>query len=552
MANTRLSMRKIREILRVFWGSGLSARQAAASCGVGRTTVKEYLDRAEQAGLTWPLPDDLDDAALEMRLFPSSVPLDVERRNMPSFEYIRKELTRKHVTLQLLWHEYKEKNPEGYEYSQFCLRYRSWQKTLEVSLRQDYKAGEKLFVDFAGDTIPIHDPISGALIPAYLFVAALGVSNYTYAEAVLSQDLPAWITLHVHTFEFMDRVPAIVVPDNPKVGVTRPCRYEPDLNPTYQDAMVHYGVAVIPARVKKPKDKAKVESAVLIAERWIIASLRNHTFFGIGELNRAIKEKLEDLNNRPLQKLKVSRTHLFETIDKPAMKHMPERRYEYAEWETHKVNIDYHVEIKRHYYSVPYQLKGQTIDARVTASTVEIFFKGKRVASHPISLSQGRHTTLSAHMPEAHKRYLEWTPSRIIRWAEKTGPSTAGLVTEIMERRPHPEQGFRSALGIIRLGRRYGEQRLEAACVRALFMKAYSYKSVESILKNNLDGKELPERLPEKCIVHENIRGKGYYEKEDTYVERTDYGETLCDETLRHGTGAEGTVVAACGDRSRI
>jgi transposase len=511
MANKRLSMRKIREVLRLSWDKSLSARQVAESCGVARGTVGNIMDRATRAGLSWPLPDDLDDAALEHRLFPSTIPLEVERRNMPSYEYLQKELTRKHVTLQLLWHEYKEKNPEGYEYSQFCLRYRSWQKTLDVSLRQDYKAGEKLFVDFAGDTIPIHDPKTGAVTPASLYVAALGASNYTYAEAVLAQDLPTWIGLHVRTFEFMDVVPEIVVPDNPKVGVTHPCRYEPDLNPTYQDMAAYYHTAVIPARVRKPKDKAKAEVAVLIAERWIIASLRNHTFFSVGELNSAIKEKLEDLNNKPLQKLKVSRRHLFETIDKPAMKPLPDKRYEYAEWEKHKVNIDYHVEVDHHYYSVPYQLKGETIDARITASMVEIFFKGKRVASHPRSTSPGRHTTLSAHMPESHKRYLEWTPSRIIRWAEKTGPSTASLVTEIMERRPHPEQGFRSALGIIRLGRRYSKERLEAACTRALSMKAYSYRSVESILKNNLDGKELPERPSEKCIVHENIRGKGYY-----------------------------------------
>jgi len=273
----------------------------------------------------------------------------------------------------------------------------------------------------------------------------------------------------------------------------------------------HYHTVVIPARVKKPKDKAKVESGVLISERWIIAALRNHTFFSVSELNRAIREKLEDLNQRPLQKLKVSRRHLFETIDRPAMKPLPGRRYEYAEWEKHKVNIDYHVEVDRHYYSVPYRLRGQTVDACITATTVELLFKGKRVASHPRSYVSGRHTTDPAHMPESHKRYLEWTPSRIVRWAEKTGPSTASLVSEIMERRPHPEQGFRSSLGIMRLARRYGDERLEAACTRALFMKAYSYKSVESILKNNLDGKELPERLPERCIVHENIRGNEYY-----------------------------------------
>lgn len=511
MANTRLSMRKIREILRICWGSGLSVRQAAKGCGVGRSTVKEYLDRAERAGLTWPLPEELDDTRLESLLFPSAIPLTVERRNMPPFDYIHKELARKHVTLQLLWHEYRGENPDGYQYSQFCLRYRAWVKTLDVSMRQTYKAGEKLFVDFAGDTIPVNDPATGTVIPAYLFVATLGASNYTYAEAVLSQNLPSWISLHVHAYEYFGAVPAITIPDNTKTGVTHPSRYEPDLNPTYQDMARHYGTAIIPARVKKPKDKAKVESAVLIAERWIIAALRNHTFFTIAELNRAIRDRLADYNTRSLQKLKVSRMHLFETVDRPAMKPLPGRRYEYAEWTRPRVNIDYHVDIDRHYYSVPYQLKGEVVEARVTGTTVELFFKGRRVASHPRNSLPGRHTTLTVHMPEAHKRYLEWTPSRIVRWAEKTGPSTAALVKEIMERRPHPEQGFRSCLGIIRLGRRYGHERLEAACTRALLMKAYSYKSVESILKNNLDGRELPERSTGPSIIHENIRGKSYY-----------------------------------------
>ena len=273
-------MRKVKEILRLCWGNGLSARQAAQSCGVGRATIKEYCDRAERAGLAWPLPDDLDDARLEHLLFPSSIPLATEQRNMPPFDYLYNELKRKHVTLKLLWDEYRQGMPDGYRYSQFCVRYRAWVKTLDIALRQTYKAGEKMFVDFAGDTIPIHDA-NGAVVPAHLFVATLGASNYTYAEAVLSEDLPSWINLHVHAFEFMGCVPEILVPDNPRVGVTHPCRYEPDLNPTYQDMAQHYATVVIPARVKKPKDKAKVESAVLIAERWIIAALRNHTFFSI-------------------------------------------------------------------------------------------------------------------------------------------------------------------------------------------------------------------------------------------------------------------------------
>ncbi len=504
-------MRKIKEILRLCWEKGLSERQAATSCGIGKTTIREYLDRAKKAGLTWPLPEDLDETSLENLLFPSSIPLDAERRNMPSFDYINTELKRKHMTLQRLWEEYRENNPEGYQYSQFCLRYRAWAKTLDIALRQDYKAGEKLFVDYAGDTIPIHDPVTGEITPAYLFVATLGASNYSYVEAVLSRELPSWIRSHIHTFEYMGCVPEIVTPDNLHTGVTHPCRYEPDLNPTYQDAMVHYGAAVIPARVRKPKDKAKVESSVLIVERWIIAALRNHTFFSLAELNKAIKEKLADFNARPLQKLKVSRRHLFETLDRPAMKPLPGRRYEYAEWEKHKVNIDYHVEVDHHYYSVPYHLRKEVVNARITSTTVEILFKGTRVASHARSFVHGRHTTDPSHMPESHKRYLEWTPSRIVRWAEKTGPSTAELVKEIMERRPHPEQGFRSCLGIIRLGRHYGQERLEAACTRALVLKAYSYKSVESILKTKLDGRDVPDLRTSSPVAHENIRGTTYY-----------------------------------------
>ena len=514
-------MRKIKEILRLCWEKGLSVRQAAQSCDVGRTTITEYLERAKKAGLSWPLPEGLDEASLENLLFPSSIPLDTERRNMPPFDYMNKELKRKHVTLQRLWEEYRENNPEGYQYSQFCLRYRAWAKGLDIALRQDYKAGEKLFVDYAGTTIPIRDPATGEVIPAYLFVATLGASNYSYVEAVLSRELPSWIKSHIHTFEYMGAVPEIVIPDNVRTGVTHPCRYEPDLNPTYQDAMVHYGTTVIPARVKKARDKAKVEVSVLITGRWIIAALRNHTFFSLAELNRAIKEKLGDFNTRHLQKLKVSRRHLFETIDKPAMKPLPEKRYEYAEWEKHKVNIDYHVEVDHHYYSVPYQLRKEVVDARITATTVELLFKGKRVASHPRSFVHGRHTTDPAHMPESHRRYLEWTPSRIVRWAEKSGPSTVELVKEIMERRPHPEQGFRSCLGIMRLGRHYGQERLEAACKRALLLKAYSYKSVESILKNKLDGRDLPAQRATRPIAHENIRGTVYYTGGE-HAKRTD------------------------------
>jgi len=517
MARRRLSMRKTKEVLRLKWECGCSNRKIAKSCNIGRSTVSEYLTRAESAGLSWPLACDLDDSAIENLLFP------VEQRQpsirqMPSMEYLYSELKRKSVTLHLLWYEYKQANPDGYQYSQFCNLFREWVKKLDVSLRQEHRAGEKLFVDYAGQTVPIIYRLTGEITQAQIFLAVLGASNYTYAEATPAQDLPSWIKSHVHAFEFFGGVPEIVVPDNPKVGVTHPCRYEPDINPTYQDLAEHYGTSVIPARPGRPKDKAKVESAVLVAERWILAALRNHTFFSVAELNKAIAQKLPDLNNRKFQKLDTTRRRLFETIDKPALKRLPSRPYEYAEWKKARVNMDYHIEIDRHYYSVPYQLVKEQVDVRVTVTTVEALFKNQRVASHKRSYQQGGFTTLKEHMPKSHQKYLEWTPSRIIRWAGENGPKTQKLVTHILESRPHPEQGFRSCLGIMTFAKHYSPERLEAACARAILIKSYSYKSVKSILKNGLDQQPLLFEQPEivtKPVNHPNIRGKQYYSEKE-------------------------------------
>jgi transposase len=512
MAKRRLSMRKIIEVLRLHAEQRLSIRQIAKSCSVAHSTVREYLDRARQAGLTWPLDPDLDNTTLEGVLFPERS-LPPGRRGMPPMEYLYKEMKRKGVTLQLLWYEYRKANPEGYQYSQFCHHYRQWTKKLDLTLRQEHRAGEKLFVDYAGQTVPIVDPSTGEVLQAQIFIAALGASNYTFAEASLAQDLPSWIRSHVHAFEFFGGVTDVLVPDNLKAGVTHACRYEPDLNPTYQDLAQHYGMSVIPARAGHARDKAKVESAVLVAERWILAALRNHTFFSLAELNRCIAQKLKELNNRRFQKLQGTRTTLFESIDKPALKPLPSVPYEYAEWRKATVNIDYHVAADRHYYSVPYQLVREHVEVRLTSTTVEVLFKNKRVASHQRSYRQGGFTTLPQHMPKAHQRYLEWTPSRLIRWAEQHGPMTQKLVTAILDGRPHPEQGFRSCLGIMRLGKRYPHDRLEAACARALAIKAYSYKNVESILKNGLDQQPLPFSQDEQppLLTHQNVRGKDYY-----------------------------------------
>ncbi len=514
MAGRRLSMRKIKEVLRLKWLSEHSDRQIAKSCNISRSTVQEYLRRADHAELTWPTACDLDDTELEARLYPPNQTSHFSRASMPSMDYLHKELRRKGVTLQLLWHEYKEQHPDGYQYSFFCEQYRNWTKKLDAPLRQDHLAGEKMFVDFAGQTVDIVDTTTGEVIKAQIFIAVLGASSYTYAEATLAQDGSSWIRAHIRALEYFGGVPEIIVPDNLKAGVKNPCRYEPDINPSYQDFAEHYDTTVIPARSKKPRDKAKAEAGVLLAERWILAPLRNHTFFTLGELNQAIRPKLEELNNHSFKKLQTTRKRLYETIDKPALKPLPAHRYEYAEWKRATVNIDYHVEVDYHFYSVPYQLAREKVDIRFTSTTVEVLFKNRRVASHQRSYLRGKFTTLTEHMPKSHQRYLEWTPSRIIKWAAKNGPSTEKLVAKVMESRPHPEQGFRSSLGIIRLADHYTPQRLENACTRALAINGYSYKNVKSILKNNLDQQPLLFDHPEEAAspFHPNIRGKGYYQ----------------------------------------
>jgi transposase len=509
----RSAMRKIREILRLALGEGLSRRATGAATGLPYTTVSDHLVRAARAGLGWPLPDGLDDAQLEARLFARAEPPPSASRPLPDWPTVHRELRRKGMTLQLLHMEYKERQPSGYQYTQFCRHYRAWARHLDVVMRQEHRAGEKLFVDFAGQTISITDPATGEITAAQLFVAVLGASSYTYAEALPSQELPHWIAAHVATFAFLGGCTALIVPDNLRSGVTRAHRYEPEINPSYAEMAAHYGCAVIPARPRKPRDKAKAESGVLVVERWILAALRHRTFFSIAEANEAIAERLTWLNARPFKKLEGSRASLFAELDRPALRQLPPAPYEFAVWKTATVNVDYHVEVDRHWYSVPYGLVGERCDIRVTAGIVEVLHRGRRVASHPRSDDQRRFTTDAAHMPEAHRRHAEWSPSRIVAWAGGTGPATAALVAAIMASRPHPEQGFRSCLGIMRLGRRYGDERTEAAAARALAIRALSYRSVESILRNGLDSLPLPGSEPVTTIGdHANVRGAGYYE----------------------------------------
>ena len=509
-------MRKIREVVRLSTVLELSQRQVARSVRLGQSTVWDYLVRFRASGLSWDEVEALDDEALEQRLFPSERVSSERRRSLPDWSGIHQELKGKGVTRSLLWQEYRECHPDGYGLSRFCDLYQAWKKQLDVSLRQDYVGGEMLFVDYAGETVDVVDPSSGEVRAAQIFVAVLGASSYTFAEATWSQELKDWIGSHVRAFEAIGGTVELVIPDNLKSGVTKPNWYEPDVNQTYTDMAEHYGVAVLPTRVRKPRDKAKVESGVLQVERWILARLRHQKFFSLLELNESIRALLVELNDRPLKVLGISRRELYERVDRPALRPLPKSRYELGEWKKVRVAPDYHVELLGHYYSVPYQLVREQLDLRFTDHTVEVFRRGKRVAGHRRSRRRGQHTTLREHMPKAHQAYLEWTPTRLVRWAQKTGPSTAQLVERILQTRPHPQQGFRPCLGLMRLGKSYGDERLEAACLRSLELKSYSYKSVQSILKTGLDQQPLADSDTEdRVIEHANVRGAEYYRGAD-------------------------------------
>ncbi len=509
-------MRKIRDVLRLKYGLGRSNREIAAILRISHSTVGSYLRRAHEAGVSWPLPDDLDDAALEAALYPPPAPSQVPRPE-PDWAWVHRELARhKSVTLQLLWLEYRGAHPDGYQYSRFCDRYREWRGRLDVVLRQVYRAGEKAFVDYAGPTVEVTDRRTGEIHEAKVFVGVLAASNHTFADVTLTRSLPDWTASHVRMFEYWGGVPELVIPDNEKAAVRRASRYEPDINRTYHDLAIHYGTAVLPARPRSPQDKAKVEAAVQNVGRWVLAPLRNHRFFSVSEVRDAVKPLLAALNERPFQKAEGSRRSLFEDLDRPALKPLPAERCEYAQWRKARVNLDYHIQVDGHLYSVPHALRREEVEVRLSATTVEVFYKHRRVAAHVRGRRKGGYTTVRAHLPAAHRAHLEWTPSRLVRWARKTGPQTAAFTKELLDSRPHPEQGYRSCLGLMRLARAYPAERMEAACRRALDNGMLSYKSVKSILSTGLDqanaGEQRSLDLPGD---HAHVRGPDYYANSD-------------------------------------
>jgi len=516
-------MRKIRDVLRLKFEAGLSHRQISAATGISRGSVSAYVERAERAGLTWELARELSDAEVEARLFQQVGRNEPPVRAPIDFSWVDRELQRAGVTLQLLWTEYQQAVAEGgsgqkpYQYSQFCDLYREHRAKLKPSMRQVHRAGEKAFVDFSGKKPTIVDPATGEQTEVELFVMVLGASNDTYAEATRTQQLADFVGATVRGLSYFGAVPAIVVPDQLKSAVSKSDRYEPEINATYAEMAQHYGTAIVPARPRKPKDKAKVENGVLIAQRWILACLRHRRFFSLEELNAAIWELLLRLNQKPFQKLEGCRRSAFETLDRPAMKPLPARRYELGEWKLGVgINVDHHFTYDHRYYSVPCELVREKVDVRATATVVEVWRGGARVTSHERSYGpKGTAVTKPEHRPRSHREWGDWPPERLVGWAHKTGPKTAEVATAILERGPHPESGRRSCLSLLRMGRQYGSDRLEAACARALAIGNPTRKSVEAILKSGLDKVAVIEEQAATILVHDNIRGGDYFDRRE-------------------------------------
>ena len=502
-------MRKLREVLRLRYSAQLSIRQISASTKISVGSIQTVLKRAEQYQLAWPLPDELDDCALALKFYPGADAQLSSKFQQPIWVEVHQELKKKGVTKQLLWEEYTQQFPNRcYSYSQYCARYADWLKKQKRSMRQTHRAGEKLFIDYAGPTVPVVCASTGEIRHASIFVAVLGASNYTYADATWSQSLPDWLGSHVRAFEFFGGTPALLVPDNLKSGVSKACRYEPELNPAYQQLAAHYGVAVMPARPYKPKDKAKAEVGVQIVERWILARLRHQTFFSLAELNQCIRALLTELNEKPFKQWPGYRRQWFEQLDQPALSPLPKHAYQVVEIKTARVNIDYHIQYDQHLYSVPHHCVGEPVELQAGEQLIEVYFQNKLIATHVRKFYPGT-TTEPAHRPEKHAKHQQWTPGRLMNWAQALGPEVLKWVKTQLQRKSHPEQAYRVCLGLLNLQRSYPVTRLNQACAIANREALFKLKNIKAILQSNRD--QLPDEaatppapLPQS---HENIRG---------------------------------------------
>lgn len=519
MSRKLITMRKVKEVYRLYYEMGLSPRKIAAALKMGRTTVRDYISRAEKAGLTTEEVKFFTEEELEAALF--LLPAKKSNYPIPEWQNIHLEHKTKRVSLQVLWEEYIEVHPDGYSYGHFCELYQKYRKTLNVSMRQLHKAGDKMFVDYCGDTVAIIDKTTGGEKRAQVFVAVLGASNYLFAEASWSQSSEDWINSHVHALEFFGGVPKAIVPDNLKSGVTKANYYDPDINVSYLEFAKHYSTAILPARVRKPKDKSKAEGGVQYVQNWLLAKLRNLRFFTLSSLNKKIRELLIELNNRPFKKLPGCRYSMFKDIEEGALQGMPAKKYEYADWKHAKVNIDYHVEYKKFFYSVPWQNAQAKVLIRATSNTIEIFINDKRIASHIRTYQGDRYSTLSEHMPPHHK-FVRWSPEKLIEKGAKIGPSVKKVIENIINSRKYPEQGFRSALGILRLANKTGNKRLSDACIVAIRLGSPKYKTVRTILENGQDKKANAEISEDQTLPkHANIRGENYFKENNNHAHTT-------------------------------
>ena len=516
MSNKRTTMRKLREILRLRLQVGLSIRAISRSTKLSVGGVQKLLSRAEALSLTWPLPAALDDARLAALFYPGADADAGARREVPDWAAVHEELKRPHVTKQLVWEDYTQQYPNRcYGYSQFCERYRRWLGQQQRTMRQSHPAGEKCFVDYGGSTVPIVDGATGEVRPAQLFVAVLGASDYTFAEATWTQTLPDWLGSHTRAMTYFGGVPAAIVPDNLRSGVSRACRYDPDINPSYQQWAEHYQVAILPARPRKPRDKAKAEQGVLLVQRWILARLRHHRCFSLDEVNRHVATLLEDLNNRPFKRRPGCRRSAFETLDKPALKPLPPQPYHYVHIKTVTVHIDYHVQYQQHYYSAPHQFVGEKLELHASNTLIELYFRQRCIATHARRNGHG-FTTHPAHMPERHRAQQQWTPERLKRWATQLGPDVHEWVSHQLERRTHPEQAYRTCLGLLQLSKHYPDQRLNSACRIANRTGLVRLKQVQHLLKSNQDTVADTTEPATPCTTplpqdHENIRGPQHF-----------------------------------------
>ncbi len=507
MPKQRMDLRMIKDIIRLKHQANLSHEQIATSLKVSKGVVSKYLLLASAAGLDWDSAQALDEHQLTIRLLPRSNTLD--SFVAPDWAALHRELDRKGVTLMLLWQEYRAANAESrtWGYTQFCNHYKAFARSLKRSMRQHRLAGEKLFIDFAGPTVPLLD---GGY--AQVFVAAMAASSCVFACATPTQRLEDWVEGIVRALSFYGGVPQLIVPDNPRALINDPDRYEPRASATVQDLCRYYGTSVLPARPRSPKDKATAESSVQVVTRWVLARLRHQQFTTVAQVDSAIAALLPSVNERPFQKLAGSRSSVFAELDAPALGPLPAQRYELARFKTVKVHIDYHVEVEGHRYSVPHALVGQRLEARLTRACVELLLRGKRVASHARSQRRGGYTTVDEHMSAAHRAHKEWTPERLIEWGKRIGLSTGELVSRQIHLYKHPEHAYRSCLGLLSLSKRYGSARLEAACERALALGTFKYRHVRDLLANNRDQMAQTEQSDWVSPEHANLRGPGYYQ----------------------------------------